>query len=264
MTYETTKSKQGQGKRRISVEFYEAMLQAFRETPGNLTAAAKAVGCDRSTSTRGWKLGWPKYDWARPICEVLAEEQGMARSKMAEAIETMPANEERGHSSDRTHQHRETYINAQREREQARVNAVNTRADLGKMLTGLRELTIQCEAIIGERSPGVTALASRLNEEMREMARAPQGTFDMFKAQRLLRLHVADVRNVSVAASRVYELEQTHLGEPSKFIGIQPTHFDDADEAALVREIRKALEAIEESTGDGTPRSDTEAERFRH
>lgn len=66
--------------KRISQAFYDKLLSAFRLCPGNYSRAAKRSGCDVRTAKRAWLRGWVKqgtdrYDWARPIRDVLAVEK---------------------------------------------------------------------------------------------------------------------------------------------------------------------------------------------
>jgi len=82
------------GRRKITPEFYSALLDAFRERPGNAQGAADAVRrdarsggtCTRRTAAKAWSLGWPPYDM-KPIREVLELEQIAARATLEEARE---------------------------------------------------------------------------------------------------------------------------------------------------------------------------------
>lgn len=63
---------------------YDALLDAFREVPGNYTQAARLAGTNPRTAKRAWLTGWRQYPWARPIQTVLREEAAAARSRRRE------------------------------------------------------------------------------------------------------------------------------------------------------------------------------------
>lgn len=260
--------KQRRGTRRISAKFYEGLVEAFRANPGNISAAAKAVGTSRPTAKRGWERGWDKFEWAPAIREVIANEQEIARARIEEEKEADEVREELinpdGGIAEVAEQRREAHLKAQADRAKAKENAIQARVEQGKMIAGVRQLVMQCEAIVGKRYPGASALADRINKEMLKLAKAGKKDFNLSKATHLLRLHNADVRSIAQSAKRAFELEQVHLGEPSQIIGVQPTHFDDADEETLKREIVKALEAMNETEGEGTVSEPGEAEAVRH
>ncbi len=262
------KKKRGPGTRRISAEFYEGLVEAFRANPGNITAAAKAVGTSRPTAKRGWLRGWEKFDWAPPIQDVIANEQEIARARIEDEKEAEQVREELinpvGGIAAVAEQRREAHLKAQSDRAKARENAIQARVEQGKMIAGVRQLVMQCEALIGKRFQGASELADRINKEMRKLAKASDKEFNLTKATQLLRLHNADVRSVSQSAKRAFELEQVHLGEPSQIVGVQTTHFDDADEETLKKEIRKALEAMDDYGDDSTVVEAGEAEVVRH
>lgn len=52
---------------------YDALAEAFRRTPGDFKAAAKAVGCSPKVARRAWEYGWAAIEWARPIKGAAAE-----------------------------------------------------------------------------------------------------------------------------------------------------------------------------------------------
>jgi len=68
------------------VEFYNALLAAYRESPNNHFRAAQKVGCDRQTAKRGWERGWPN-DWSPPIKDALKEEHIYLRAARQTAAE---------------------------------------------------------------------------------------------------------------------------------------------------------------------------------
>ena len=83
------------GKLAYTRENYEKMLRAFRDSPGNAAAAARHVGCNWRTTQRVWEHGWPKFTWARPIKDVIADamlQQVLTRPDEYDVIATMNLN----------------------------------------------------------------------------------------------------------------------------------------------------------------------------
>jgi len=241
------KGKQGKGQRRISVEFYEALVQAFRDNPGNFTRVAKAVGTTRPTAKRAWERGWEKFEWAPPISEVLADEMEVARARIQQAKEAEAVREELVNPPEgivsAAEQRREAHLQAQADRAAAKEHAIQARKELGEMIEALVKLVRQSEAVLLRRNPGAQALAARVNDEMLKLAKAKGKKFSLAHAMNVLRAHNNDVRSVTMAGRRAFELQQTHLGDPSKIIGVQQTsNFDDATEEELRKEIRKFME----------------------
>ena len=81
-------------RRPINADFYDALVDAFRETPGNAHSAAKVArrdprsggSCNRRTALRAWKRGWPNRGLI-PISETLKDEKRSARKAVEELDE---------------------------------------------------------------------------------------------------------------------------------------------------------------------------------
>lgn len=69
----------------ITEEQYNALVNAFREIPGDIGNAAKIANCGRSTASKAWNTGWLQKNHKRlPIKVMLKEEQEAARARRIE------------------------------------------------------------------------------------------------------------------------------------------------------------------------------------
>jgi hypothetical protein len=66
---------------------YQALVDAFRQAPGNYSQAAVIAGCHRSAAKVAWEKGWHKLGLpgAGPIREVIESDRVKARIAAAEA-----------------------------------------------------------------------------------------------------------------------------------------------------------------------------------
>lgn len=235
------------------MKFYEALLQAYRENPGNVTAAAKAVGTSRETAKRAWDLGWEKFDWAPPIRDVVEEEMVIARSRIEQQKET----EERLMAAEepaitKSAERREAHIAAQEERARAKENAIKTRVEQGRMIEGVRKSVMQVEAATLHLGGAIQLLSKRAAKEIKRMANSTKKMKpeELARALHIIRQYSSTVREGAQSAKIAVEIESLHMGEPTQIIGLQSTNFDDASEEELRREIKKALQAMGEDEDD--------------
>lgn len=56
-------------------ERYKALLDAFRQHPGQKAVVAKLTGFSLKFASRTWDVGWPEYPWALPIETKLRQEK---------------------------------------------------------------------------------------------------------------------------------------------------------------------------------------------
>ena len=244
------------GKPRLSLQFYEKLLDAYRDNPGNHAGAAKVVGCARKTAKRGWDIGWAKHDWAPPIKDVIAQEQVQARARIQQekdaAIEQAWAEEEAivtqtPVGADRT----QAYLDAQAERAKAKEQAIATRKAEGQMVGGIRQAASNSAAALLRISNGINLLAERVNKELTTMAASPKD-FKVGAALVTINKYASAVRDLTIAGKTAVELERLHLGDPTSIVGVQiEGAFDDAPMADVQREIQKAAQAIKDAEERG-------------
>lgn len=248
------------GKPRLSVQFYEALVEAYRNNPSNHAGAAKAVGCARKTAKRGWDEGWSKYEWAPPIKDVIAQEAILARARIQqewEAEEEQIELRAEGKPADTISAERKAaHLDAQADRAKAKEQAIAARAAEGKMVDAIRRVVSAGAGGLLRQGEGINALAERVNSELLLLSKAKVGSgqkdFRLGPALSTLRKYATAGRDLSQAAQNAVELERLHLGEPGKIVGVQlEGAFDNAPMDDVLREIQKAADAIKDAEDKG-------------
>lgn len=186
--------------RQIDKTTYDALTAAFRDKPGNYANAARVAKCDSRMARAGWNKGWVikrvgiSYP---PIRDLLVEEQREARARMQEeAVRQSQAQEEM--------------------RARARTEAIDSRAEFGKLLKNSGQLTAAMTGIIGKLLPLGLEVAQSLASDPAGLKALPvrqraKFLFDLTEQARTL-----------VAAVREHqESIHSHFGEPDKILGIQ-------------------------------------------
>lgn len=200
-------------------ERYGKLLAGYRESPGNHAATASFVGCDWRTAKRAWELGWPKYPWARPIRDVLREEEESAR-KRAAALEQELSEREREHSDAA----REEYIEA--------------RAQEQQLLKVARHDVMTALASCAKLSNAVQLLADHISTKLQQgLAHLPAD-----KALRLLRDYVRVTKDAVLAADAVVKLSRLERGQATQVHGF-------ADEELSLEDALHELDRADELRG---------------
>ncbi len=223
--------------RAVTHELYDAMLQAFRELPGNATAAARRVGCDQRMAMRGWQRGWtPRIPWARAMKLVLEEEREAARAYQRKLEE-----DARNHTA--------------QERERARQDSIAALAQEGQMIKAGRITVLNGLATIASMLPAIKAIADKLSSDVAQgLIPAP------IVSMRLLRDFSTVVGRLVLASQQLVQAERESKGEPSKIIGlVDATGGMNVEEAlAEIKEVTELYALAKERglvgdlpTGDG-------------
>ena len=252
------------GHARITTQFYDALVDAYRKHPGNHSGASRAVGCNRRTAKRGWEQGWSTFEWARPINEVIRDEQELARIHIERQSRLEMERQEMLNDptpiGDVARERRDAHLTAQLDRAKARDAAVKSRAEEGQMVAGARKSVMQGLGGLLRIGEGVQILADRCNDELKKLAKDPKD-FKLASSLATIRKYALAIRDINSAAQTAVELERLYLGEPTEILGVQLGSFDDAPMEDVLREIEKGAEAIKEAraqgiipdAGDGTP-----------
>ncbi len=205
------------GRRKITPEFYRALVDAFRETPANAAEAARAVrdstggSCDRRTAARAWELGWPKLE-LKPIAVYLDMEKIAARAKLA-------------------HEDTQAALTAATSdeavvREQARIDAINARTAEGRLVRTARANILELLESSEELLAGYRKLAPKVKKALAEMDAEELG---LEKAARLLWRLAISSRAAVDAGMRVLQAERLLLGQPMEIIGVRDMDLDESD-----------------------------------
>lgn len=206
-------------------EFYGKLVQGYRESPGNHAATGRWVGCDWRTAQRAWEHGWPRYPWARPIRDVLREEEESAR-KRAAALEQELAEREREHS------------------DKAREDYIEARAQEQQMLKVARHDVMASLAACAKLAPAVGLIADHIAAQVQRGL----GQLPTDKALRLISAYVKVTKQASDAAETVVKLSRLERGAATELHGLgvveEELSLEDAlHELERAGELKQLLEA---------------------
>lgn len=220
----------------LNRDLYDRMVAAYRECPGNFSRAARAVGVDRRMTTRAWHNGWPRYSWARPIKDVLAEELDTARSRAA-ALEERAARE------------------AQLERNQAQAAAIEAKTEEEQMIRAARKDVLSTLIIAAELVPAMRTLGKLVVASIASVAKAAEkqgGVLpkkELHEAMQLIDRHARLVSKAVHAADAIVKLSRLDRGEPGYMVGVRGNLDEQAamlSEADALAELEHAADLLEE------------------
>jgi hypothetical protein len=213
----------------VTREFYDSLVIAYREQPGNASYAARAASCERRMAKRGWELGWPRLPWARPIKVVLE----------AEIVSAQAAN-------------RTAVIRAQEaaegEREAARQESIEARRQEQQMLKAARGDVIAALVLAADLVGAMRAAVAAIKQGL---AFGPAGEPPVISpgaAMALLTRHATLVQKAVGAAEAVIQLSRLDRGASTINVGLglpeenlSPAQID--EELAAIAEVLGAARA---------------------
>lgn len=186
------------GSRAITPDLYERLVSAFRQDT-NIAKASRVAGCSQPTAKKAWHKAWPRKGF-KPIADVMREEQIAARAKLAA-------------------EHAARLASQQKEREDARQQAIQSRQQEGQMIVLGRTNALQATAVAGGLLKGARALAAEVQKQLDdESKKAPADRMPagqrLALIQRILACHESVVR----AAHEQMRMERLFLGQPTDII----------------------------------------------
>ncbi len=199
------------GKREITPDLYNRLVEAFRLKPGIYTFAARVCGVEHRTAKRAWMRGWasPHKKWAIAIKDLFEQEQEKLRADRMKAIEEQARIEE------------EQVLKAQED----------AKTTLQQEAEGVRQARVAAMIFTKNILPpiirGAVALAARLETDLAKLD-------DMNPTQRMLFLrNTASVINLANNAMQTaLENERLRLGQPTQVIGVKAVEKMTPEEAA--------------------------------
>ncbi len=241
--------------------FYPLLIEAFREEPGNVNAAANKAGVTWNTANKAWEKGHMRVGYG-PIKELIKQEQQRARTlieaERQAAIKTQQA-----------------------EGAKARENAIAARKQEGQMTGLVRASTLHALAAVGTLAKEARQLAEAINSQVAlerqkldqwtayeaaivrgdpaaAAALKPPWVTDQhtgypYTVDRLLAIlnRSADYAGkITHCARQAMEMERVHLGEPIATIGVVDERREISLEEADTRR-ENALVAIERARASG-------------
>jgi hypothetical protein len=221
----------------LTRQLYDLMVASYRECPGNASHAARKCGCDRRMARRGWEKGWPRYTWALPIREVLANEAKADEERLSLAK-------------------RRAAEEAIADAEQRRVNTKEARDEEDKILRIGRRDVLGTLVMAAELVPAMRVLSKVVNDAI--INGKIQGIEGAKMAMNFLQRHATLVSKAVYAADAMVKLSRIDRGQPSAVVGIDQELDADMSYEEAVAELEDAAEVLALVRGKGALPADLE------
>lgn len=184
----------------ITSDFFERLVEAFREAPGNVQRASKYVKCDRRTARRGWNEGWPDRAFP-PISQILAEEREATAARLAnerkEELASLKA---------------ASKLTAPATAALAAKDAVDSRTIDTQVVRGARSNALGLLAVTQRMLKGAVKFGSRLESEIGDAQLKPREMVSLLKEISSIARSANETAKIAIA------MERQLLGEPDRVI----------------------------------------------
>ena len=214
---------------RIDQEFYDGLVSAFRDAPGNTSSASRAVSCDRRTARKAWNEGWPDLGFL-PVKQVVEEEQAETRARLKVVRSEDLARQELENEK----------LGAVRDSD-ARDDAIAARTEEARTVRAARHNAMGLLAVTQRLLRGANRLAEKIEQDIATADLRPAQAISLFQTI------ASTARASNETAKLAIAMERNLLGEPEKIIG----HHHTMTEAQAVREIELAGKAAERARARG-------------
>jgi transcriptional regulator of acetoin/glycerol metabolism len=178
----------------VTRKFYDKLLEAYRQTPGNASAAARRLGIDRRMASRGWSTGWVNHPWARPIRDVLAEEAQAARIRAAQLERSVEDTD----------------------RDRAKQEAIEQKAAELQLLKAARHDVLGLLASVADLTNTVRLLAQHASKIILQGLEG----YTAEQAMALVERHARITSRAIAATESVIRLSREAQGQPGSIIGV--------------------------------------------
>lgn len=213
---------------KITREYYENLVSAFRERPGIVSEAASVAAVSRKTAQKAWVQGWPEYGFP-PIRERLEQEATAVRARLAEQAE------------------REAATKAEQAQvAKAQVDATATREREALIVRASRENVIGYLKATNDLMHGAVLLSGMIREELAQMAKKGSRP-PMKQAVYLMNAIGSALRQGNEAATLALRMERLLAGEPEAILGVKDMSIDQC--AKEMQLAQKAMERVAKKTG---------------
>lgn len=217
---------------KITPEYYERLVTAFRERPGIVTSAADLAGVSRKTAHKGWHHGWPEHGFPA-IRDRLDQEAQAVRARLAEQEEREAAS-------------KQALKEAQTQTAKAQQDATSTREREALMVRASRENVLGYLKATNDLMHGGVILAGMIREELADMTKKGQRP-PLKQAVYLMNAIGSALRQGNEAATLALRMERLLAGEPEAILGVKDMSIDQC--AKEMRLATKAMERIGKKTG---------------
>jgi len=179
------------GRRRLTQELYDRLVEGYRESPGNHAHAARIAGCGWKLAKRSWEDGWKEYTYAIPIKDQLQADKEGARLQRSRILE-----EERTKKSE--------------EREEARKDAIQARSQEAQAAQRAGVNALAMANIIGK----IVLACGPLSTRLAEMLKDPDNDMTARMMAQILKDSTYIVKRGNDAIRTALEIERLRVGNP--------------------------------------------------
>ncbi len=210
--------------RKISQEFYDLLVRAFRSTPGEYSPVARILGCDRRTAKRGWELGWPpKFEAVSVVFE--------RETKEAQAVLV-----------------REKLATSQKEREEDRIAAVKRAQQVelekrAEKILASDQRKAEVQLALGMRSNTLRLLLAQERMVTAALQLVPQiermiasGELSGKEAMVALYRLTTNQGTLNAAAKQLLELTRLINGEPQSIVAVTSANMTVEEAAEIIKQ----------------------------
>lgn len=217
---------------------YDALVVAFRESPGKYSEVAARCGVYRGTARKAWEDGWPERAGWIAIRELFKLEQEQTRQALAQA------------TSQRTQV-------AQEEQQKIRAAAAQDAVNIGiEEVRVVRASQVNAKAALAVANAALQGAYKQLSyykeyidkmpeQELRDKVKDPTFMTQVFRHARIT-AYIG--KTASEVAYRTMEMERVRTGRPVAVIGVEMI---DMTPDQAMEELDSARAALEEARDAG-------------
>lgn len=209
-----TLSGMAKARQKVTREFYDSLVDAYRETPAAHHAVASTLGISVAMARRAWFHAWEKHPYS-PVKQVIDEEREHARRRHASMLD-------QAEDSDR---------------ERAREDSIDSRANELLILKHARSNVLDAYKATLDLGGMLSVLCSSMRAKIEE------GLADMTIAQQLgiLSRYMTVQRKLAGTAAEIIRLSREARGEAGTIVGHQ---FEDMTVEDAILEIAGAQDVL--------------------
>ena len=216
---------------KVDQEYYDKIVDAFRENPGVFIDVRQKTGVSRRTAKKAWDEGWPAKGFP-PVKQTLELEALQSRKERTEAMDaTIEALK------------KDKNIDEAATRAMARRDAIQARIEEGKMIKNARLSAIQLLESCKSIAASLADVAPKVATAIRSLDVTGMGTKELEGVVRLLWRLSSSTRAASSTAWDILRSERLLLGQPTDIIGVQD--MDNMSETEAMTELEEAAKALE-------------------
>ena len=211
------------GRKEITQDIYEDLVEAFRDAPGLYGKVSEEVGVAFRTAQRAWLRGWSNKPWGRPIQEVIAGAQLVTRAEMLEAQKQAAKTIKRAVAAEVAASTPEavkaTVSEAKSIVKSAHHDAEQSRLEEARMVRATRQTGMAALAAIGKLLPGMVKIGEAASKQLVDLADG--GKVSPKAVLNMMRSFASSYAAITAANQTVMEMERLYMGQPGAILGVQ-------------------------------------------